>query len=44
MLVSEYSTLHAQVSLLMDIIGKTEFLISTALTSSMNFLLLELKS
>jgi hypothetical protein len=44
MLVSEYSALHAQASLLMDIIGKTESLISTALTGSMNFLLLEMKS
>jgi hypothetical protein len=44
MLVSEYSALQAQVSLLMDIIGKTESLISTALTGTMNFLLLEMKS
>jgi Baculovirus F protein len=44
MLVSEYSALHTQASLLMDIIGKTESLISTALTGSMNFLLLEMKS
>jgi hypothetical protein len=44
MLVSEYSALHAQASFLMDIIGKTESLISTALTGSMNFLLLEMKS
>jgi hypothetical protein len=44
MLVSEYLALPAQPALLMNKIGKTESLISTTLTGSMNFLLLKMKS